>query len=259
MRVLHKSAKNCFGFTLAELLIVIAIIGVLVGIMIPVFGTALEKSRAAVCAANRRSLMSALAASQLMEGYSSLEDAYTHTEAGEITQYTCPSGGTISVDGNTISCSKHGVDGELIDVTQAQDKLNGSSGFDAIRKYFEDNDGKLPELTKDQAFWNVLFGDKKLYQSPDTLYWRPSSVVVNGKTDYIMFAGSTAYADSGKNDSGINGSWHGYACYYNGTYYVSEKTAWNGTVDNSSVGGYNPSDGTVEQWLLSGGWKAVDR
>lgn len=46
---------NKKGFTLAELLIVVAIIGVLVAISIPVFTTQLEKSREATDLANIRS------------------------------------------------------------------------------------------------------------------------------------------------------------------------------------------------------------
>ena len=47
--------KKSKGFTLAELLIVVAIIAVLVAIAIPIFGTQLEKAREAVDAANIRS------------------------------------------------------------------------------------------------------------------------------------------------------------------------------------------------------------
>ena len=47
--------KNNKGFTLAELLIVVAIIAVLVAIAIPVFTTQLEKSREATDLANLRS------------------------------------------------------------------------------------------------------------------------------------------------------------------------------------------------------------
>ena len=47
--------KNNKGFTLAELLIVVAIIAVLVAIAIPVFTTQLEKSREATDVANVRS------------------------------------------------------------------------------------------------------------------------------------------------------------------------------------------------------------
>lgn len=47
--------KNKKGFTLAELLIVVAIIGVLVAISIPIFSRQLEKSRDAVSIASIRS------------------------------------------------------------------------------------------------------------------------------------------------------------------------------------------------------------
>lgn len=47
--------KNNHGFTLAELLIVVAIIAVLVAVAIPVFNTQLEKSRQATDLANLRS------------------------------------------------------------------------------------------------------------------------------------------------------------------------------------------------------------
>ena len=47
--------NNKKGFTLAELLIVVAIIGVLVAISIPIFTSQLEKSRDAVSVANLRS------------------------------------------------------------------------------------------------------------------------------------------------------------------------------------------------------------
>lgn len=46
--------KNKKGFTLAELLIVVAIIGVLVAISIPIFTSQLEKSREATDLANIR-------------------------------------------------------------------------------------------------------------------------------------------------------------------------------------------------------------
>ena len=52
--------KNNKGFTLAELLIVVAIIAVLVAIAIPVFTSQLEKSREATDMANVRSAYAAL-------------------------------------------------------------------------------------------------------------------------------------------------------------------------------------------------------
>lgn len=59
--------KNQRGFTLMEMLIVVAVIAVLVAIAVPVFSGALEKSRQAVDAANARSLK-ALLATMVIDG-----------------------------------------------------------------------------------------------------------------------------------------------------------------------------------------------
>lgn len=59
--------KNNKGFTLAELLIVVAIIAVLTAIAIPVFTTQLEKSREATDAANMRSVYAEVMTSMLTE------------------------------------------------------------------------------------------------------------------------------------------------------------------------------------------------
>ena len=60
--------NNNKGFTLAELLIVVAIIAVLVAIAIPVFTQQLEKSREATDLANVRSAYAELVTAYLTEG-----------------------------------------------------------------------------------------------------------------------------------------------------------------------------------------------
>ena len=59
--------KNNKGFTLMEMLIVVAIIAVLVAIAIPTFTTQLEKAREATDAANIRSAYSEVIAAALLE------------------------------------------------------------------------------------------------------------------------------------------------------------------------------------------------
>lgn len=51
---MQKKLKNKKGFTLAELLVVVAIIAVLVAIAIPVFGSALTKAKGSAALANVR-------------------------------------------------------------------------------------------------------------------------------------------------------------------------------------------------------------
>lgn len=64
---MKKAVRKTEGFTLAELLIVVAIIAVLVGISIPIFSSQLEKSRLAVDMANVRSAKAAAAAEYMSD------------------------------------------------------------------------------------------------------------------------------------------------------------------------------------------------
>ena len=75
--------RNKKGFTLAELLIVVAIIAVLVAIAIPIFITQLEKSRDATSIANIRS-------------------AYAEAQASYLTEIESDSNVTITKDGGKI-------------------------------------------------------------------------------------------------------------------------------------------------------------
>ena len=62
-----KKRNNKKGFTLAELLIVVAIIAVLVAVAIPIFSSQLEKSRDATSVANMRSAYAEAQAAYLTE------------------------------------------------------------------------------------------------------------------------------------------------------------------------------------------------
>ena len=82
----RKSMKK--GFTLAELLIVVAIIAVLVAVAIPVFTAQLEKSREATDIANMRSAYAYASAALLDDSYK--EDPWYHYTNGDI-EYSCAS------------------------------------------------------------------------------------------------------------------------------------------------------------------------
>ena len=121
-----KLRKNEKGFTLAELLIVVAIIGVLVAISIPIFTSQLEKSRDAVTLSNIRA-------------------AYAQAQAAELTQssdttnkvtYTAKDGGisTVAVEGVVSKGVQEGLDNlaqlpfgdKVADWTQ-KDSLGGNA------------------------------------------------------------------------------------------------------------------------------------
>lgn len=70
---------NKKGFTLAELLVVVAIIAVLVAIAIPIFTAQLEKSREAVDAANIRAAYAEVLSDKITAGNSTAEIKKTVT------------------------------------------------------------------------------------------------------------------------------------------------------------------------------------
>ena len=80
-----KLRKNEKGFTLAELLIVVAIIGVLVAISIPIFTSQLEKSRDAVTLSNIRAAYAQAQSSYLTEDTTSTDATYAKKDDGTAT------------------------------------------------------------------------------------------------------------------------------------------------------------------------------
>ena len=98
------------GFTLAELLVVVAIIAVLVGVAVPVFKNSTSKAKEAACSANKRNLYA-----KVMVEYITGDRAEGNCDiaAEDVAAYTCPAGGAFSLhfDSGThqysVACSVH--------------------------------------------------------------------------------------------------------------------------------------------------------
>ncbi len=102
----HKKRTAKSGFTLAELLVVVAILAVLVAIAIPVFSSSTEKAKLAACQANRRSLLAELTYASMLEGLDQAGAEEILARYGDL----CPSGGVISVTTQpsiSVVCSAH--------------------------------------------------------------------------------------------------------------------------------------------------------
>lgn len=110
-----KFRKNEKGFTLAELLIVVAIIGVLVAISIPIFTGQLEKAREATDAANIRAAYAAVSTDVLLDPQNTTEDAngVTYTEGTKT--YTAKVKSTQKeADWQTDSIKNDGIGGQTV-------------------------------------------------------------------------------------------------------------------------------------------------
>ena len=74
---MKKMIKNNKGFTLAELLIVVAIIAVLVAVSIPIFTSQLEKARESTDVANMRAAKALFVSAYLSGDLSGIEEGAT--------------------------------------------------------------------------------------------------------------------------------------------------------------------------------------
>ena len=121
-----KKIREKKGFTLAELLIVVAIIGVLVAISIPIFTSQLEKSRDAVTLSNIRAAYAQAQTAELTES-SDTTNGVTYTKT--------TNGSTVKVEGVVSKGTQEGLNnldqlpfGEKVKTTwTAKDSLGGTA------------------------------------------------------------------------------------------------------------------------------------
>ena len=109
----HKKVKNNQGFSLVELIIVIAILAILAGFLAAAYVKHLKEARAAVCLENRDRLYKEMNAKYADGTYDSLKEAYNKLMENYKNRKLCPSKGTYSWEANgdginQIVCSVHG-------------------------------------------------------------------------------------------------------------------------------------------------------
>lgn len=108
----HKKVKNNQGFSLVELIIVIAILAILAGFLAAAYVKHLKEARAAVCLENRDRLYKEMNAKYADGTYDSLKEAYNKLMENYKDRKLCPSKGTYSWEANgdginQIVCSVH--------------------------------------------------------------------------------------------------------------------------------------------------------
>lgn len=225
------------AFTIAELLVAVAIIGTLTAVSIPIFSAQTKKAKAAADMANVRAAKSAAVAAYLSSG-ESVEKIYYYSAAeGTVTDNKTEAA---SIEGYGKSDDKiEGADGypckdgtaQIVAVTvHADGSYTAAWGFKTeIETYYEKavevrnsyDSGYHPDtqLMQDTgaplAFSSSeIFLSSEVKEVPGTLYWKPKVVTINGSNAIILFASST---------SEIKADWSAYAFYYDGTIYKTSR------------------------------------
>jgi prepilin-type N-terminal cleavage/methylation domain-containing protein len=185
------------GFTLVELIIVLAILAVLAGILVPSLVGWIDTAKRKVCEINRTQILRCYRAVQAMEYGKDTEVKLSDVLAGEyafcaedVAGLTCPAGGTLTADdaSETIICDVHGAMTETGGSGDPSDNPNvdpsGSPGGDPgnTKDYFY--------LTGDQNYRVETWGDLETFNpehdgEPGTNI--PDGAVFYYRGDYYLF------------------------------------------------------------------------
>jgi len=259
----QRENKRIQGFTLAELLIVVAIIAVLVAVSVPVFIGKMNQTKKTVCEANRKILVRQMVLDRMDDSDYSEADAAVVMENSDA---YCPGGGKYTLEWNElyikVTCNIHGstssgMDGDINvsskfiddyrDFTIEYLKDHPTKNNDEIRKAFlEKYNGKWPTLIVDKKSYSI----QPFYQGKDKT--KPVEDCV------WLFARANGNADAGWSVpyvyNIVDGKWYG-ATKWDGSPGGAANISYEDTASLDEAIRNNKHSSGKNQWVEVTGYK----
>lgn len=175
LQISNKAKTGNMGFTLVEIIVVIAILGIIMSILVPQYIRYIGISKEKVCEVNRAELLRSYEIAKIEKENLTLQNYFNNSEelAGIDNTKICPSGGTISLseDGKGLVCSQHGKNNF--------DDNSHSSGSEKSDKSFYVSDGT-------DKYKIASLGDLETYEPDEYGETLPRTAVFLWKGDYYF-------------------------------------------------------------------------
>ena len=152
---MKKMMKNRKGFTLMEMLIVVAIIAILVIIAIPTFNSALAKARAATDVANIRSGYAAALVEAMTNGVNDTGDTYYLQKDGSVSNAAADVDNRYTTQGKSENATADTTIGGKFEVNTGIKWSKGQQITYVVKD--ADKDG-VPEVTEIKAIGGTTTG-----------------------------------------------------------------------------------------------------
>lgn len=257
-------ARSKSGFTLAELLVVVAIVIVLVAIAVPVFTGSLDSAQEATCAANRRSLKVIVADTWMLDQTKNPQETFDSAKASLAGnaegEGLCPSGGTYWLNAQAsngifiVKCSVHGL---TVEEEMYYDVLTNNAG-----SWYQQVDPDGKKITSDTQVRAVYAKRNGIDRWPelkgaDGTYYLQFKSYGNSSDTTFLYAGTDP-------DPKSTNPWNArYICDSTGVagapgqWYELPKTTNLGTQGEDALRGWLTADGVKPVTLEGGEFKPV--